>query len=588
MNARRHAWIDASAGVAGDMLLGALLDAGANEAVVSEAVGAVSGGAARLHTRQVRRAGLRALKVDVEALEPDPPERTWREVRTLLERAGLPQPVEQRAAAVFQRLAEAEARVHGITPDQVHFHEVGALDAIADVVGCCAALADLGIETVSAGPVALGSGSVHTRHGRLPVPAPAVAELARGWQVSCDGQVPAPGRRVPATHPQASAPSPQASARGRQVSTGGNGELATPTGMALLRTLAETCEPLPPMVLEAIGVGAGTRDPFDHANVVRILVGTTTEPAAGRGVVRRHGGEASNEPNAVRNLDHGAMVPDAAADAGDKTGMNDKAGSDDRTSVNDKTSADNRASANDNTGSNNRASANDKTSADNRASANDNTSADNRASANDNTGSNNRAGANDETGSDGNTGMIHNTGLGDEVMVLLEANVDDLDPRLWPGILAGLLDLGAADAWLVPILMKKGRPAHTLSALCHPGLVDEMRERIFRDTSTLGVRHSQRGRVVLEREFVLVAVGDAQVSVKVAHRDGVLLQVMPEFEDVAALARRQGRPERVVLQEALTAAAEDGLVVGATATPGRERNGRPSGDNGEKLSRPPA
>ena len=559
MNVRRHAWIDASAGVAGDMLLGALLDAGANEAVVSEAVGAVSGGAARLHTRQVRRAGLRALKVDVEALEPDPPERTWREVRTLLERAGLPQPVEQRAAAVFQRLAEAEARVHGITPDQVHFHEVGALDAIADVVGCCAALADLGIETVSAGPVALGSGSVHTRHGRLPVPAPAVAELARGWQVSCDGQVPAPGRRVPATHPQASAPSPQASARGRQVSAhgrqvsaGGNGELATPTGMALLRTLAETCEPLPPMVLEAIGVGAGTRDPFDHANVVRILVGTTTEPTAGRGVVHRHGGEASNEPNAVRNLDHGAMVPDAAADAGDKTGVSDNTGSDDR------------------------------------ASANDNTSADNRASANDNTGSNNRAGANDETGSDGNTGMIHNTGLGDEVMVLLEANVDDLDPRLWPGILAGLLDLGAADAWLVPILMKKGRPAHTLSALCHPGLVDEMRERIFRDTSTLGVRHSQRGRVVLEREFVLVAVGDAQVSVKVAHRDGVLLQVMPEFEDVAALARRQGRPERVVLQEALTAAAEDGLVVGATATPGWERNGRPSGDNGEKLSRPPA
>ncbi|MCU7730850.1 LarC family nickel insertion protein, partial [Actinoplanes sp. KI2] len=200
------------------------------------------------------------------------------------------------------------------------------------------------------------------------------------------------------------------------------GELATPTGMALLRTFADVCEPLPAMELAAVGIGAGTRDPSGRANIVRVLVGT---PAERRG----------------------------------------------------------------------------------------------------------------------------------ETLVLLEANIDDLDPRLWPGILAGLLDLGAADAWLTPILMKKGRPAHTLSVLCREDLAGAARDRIFRDTSTLGVRHSRRGRVALDREFVEVSVGGGRVRVKVGSRNGVVLQVMPEFEDVAALARAQGRPERVILQEALAAAA---------------------------------
>jgi uncharacterized protein (DUF111 family) len=133
--------------------------------------------------------------------------------------------------------------------------------------------------------------------------------------------------------------------------------------------------------------------------------------------------------------------------------------------------------------------------------------------------------------------------------------VDDLDPRLWPGILTGLIGLGAADAWLTPILMKKGRPAHTLSVLCREDLADAARDRIFRDTSTLGIRHSRRGRVALDREFVEVSIGAGRVRVKIATRDGVVLQAMPEFEDVAALAREQGRPERLVLQEALAAAA---------------------------------
>jgi uncharacterized protein (TIGR00299 family) protein len=392
----RHAWIDVSAGVAGDMLLGALLDAGASVAAVQAAVDAVVPGSVRIGATEVVRARLRARRAHVEVLVAGPPRRTWAAIRTLLESAVLPSRSRGRALLVFGRLAAAEAAAHGIDAEEVHFHEVGALDAIADVVGVCAALEDLGVATVSAGETALGSGRVRTGHGDLPVPAPAVAELARGWRV-----------------------------RG-----GGPGELATPTGMALLRALADTCEDLPPMTLDAVGVGAGRRDRPDRANVVRVLLGS------------RSGGPA----------------PEAA--------------------------------------------------------------------------------------------------------VLLEANVDDLDPRLWPGVLSGLLDEGADDAWLVPILMKKGRPAHTLSVLCAPARVARLRTYVFTHTSTLGVRESPRRRTRLDRSAVDVAVPGGTVSVKVGHDDGVIVQVMPEFEDVAALARRSGTPTRVVLQRAVAAAAAGGLEAG--------------------------
>ncbi|MDY7088440.1 MAG: nickel pincer cofactor biosynthesis protein LarC [Actinomycetota bacterium] len=463
----RHAWVDASAGIAGDMLLGALLDAGASLSAVQSAVDAVSGGTVQVRSREVARGGLRALKAEVEPLVDDPPHRTWADVRELLERAGTDT---RTAVAVFRCLAEVEARVHGMKPDDVHFHEVGALDAIADVVGCCAALADLGVDTVSAGPVALGSGTVRTRHGRLPVPAPAVAELARGWRVCA----------------------------------GGEGELATPTGLALLRSLARACEPLPPMTLEAVGVGAGSRDPAGHANVVRVMIGTAGEapatevqPASGVG---KSGASTSGQnqrgPGSYASGDRGLSSYGLSGPTLGET----RPGS--------------------------------------------------------------TKPALGETRPGSTKPPLGETEPG-EPAVLLEANVDDLDPRLWPGILNGLLAAGASDAWLVPIVMKKGRPAHTLSVLCPPGLTGPLSEQIFRDTSTLGVRHSPRGKVALKRAFADVTVHDTRIAVKVAHRGGLIVQVMPEFEDVAALARREQRPERLMLQEALAAAGEAGLIVGA-------------------------
>jgi uncharacterized protein (TIGR00299 family) protein len=405
----RHAWIDATAGIAGDMLLGALLDAGADLGNVRAVIEAVLPGSVELTVEQVRRAGLRATKVHVTPLVDDPPHRRWRDIRGLLGEAGIAAHTRTAAVTVFARLAAAEATVHGVAAGDVHFHEVGALDSIADVVGVCAALDDLGVTTVSASEVALGSGSVRSAHGRLPVPAPAVAELARGWRVRGDGP----------------------------------GELATPTGMALIRALAGRCESLPAMTVAEVGVGAGTRDTPDRPNVVRVLLSETSpEPA----------NDASSQPAT-------------------------------------------------------------------------------------------------------------------EEAVLLEANVDDLDPRLWPGVVAGLLAAGASDAWLVPILMKKGRPAHTLCVLATPNLTARLREQIFRDTTTLGIRESPRRKTTLARTFRTVPVAGGEVSIKIGHADGVIVQVMPEFEDVATLARATGTAERAILQAATAAAAAAGLIVGAPLPP---------------------
>jgi len=150
-----------------------------------------------------------------------------------------------------------------------------------------------------------------------------------------------------------------------------------------------------------------------------------------------------------------------------------------------------------------------------------------------------------------------------EAAVLLEANIDDLDPRLWPGVLARLLGAGASDAWLVPILMKKGRPAHTLSVLCHPSRAGVLREEILTATTTIGIRRHTLTKYALPRAWTEVEVSGGAIAVKVAHRDGVVIQATPEFDAVADLAGRQGRSQADVLDEALAAARDGGLVAGA-------------------------
>ncbi len=386
-------WVDASAGASGDMLLGALLDTGVPLAVLAEAVTAAAPEPVTLRPEAVRRNGLAATRCHVEAPESRHG-RTWRDVRALLEAADLDPGTAVRALGAFARLAAAEAAVHGTDPDEVGFHEVGALDAIADVVGVAAGFAHLaaeGHDRVVVSPVGVGHGHVTAAHGTLPVPPPAVAALLLG----------APSYAGPPGAPPA--------------------ELCTPTGAALLVALADDWGPQPPMTATAVGSGAGRRDPEGHANVLRLLVGATDEPG----------------------------TPD---------------------------------------------------------------------------------------------------------QLLLETNVDDLDPRLWPGVLASLLEGGASDAWLTPILMKKGRPAHTLSVLVGADSAAAVRARLFEETSAIGLREQAVGKRALERELTAVSVRGQPIAVKIARDGGAVVNAQPEFEDVARAAAALGLPVKRVLALAVAAA----------------------------------
>jgi pyridinium-3,5-bisthiocarboxylic acid mononucleotide nickel chelatase len=395
----RAMWLDVSAGVAGDMVLGALVDAGASLEFIAAQVGAVLPGAVELAARPVTRAGLRGTQVSVSLREADPAPRAWRDIRQLLTQAPIPDPVRGNSLAVFSRLAAAEARVHGIDAADVHFHEVGALDSIADVVGSCAGLHDLGIATIRASPLALGSGTVSAEHGVLPVPVPAVLEMVGGWTVF----------------------------------GGGDGELATPTGVALVTALASGCGPLQDMQVVATGVGAGSKDTPARANVVRVVIGDADAETAG--------GSPAAE-------------------------------------------------------------------------------------------------------------------------VVIEANVDDLDPRLWPAVITALLRAGAQDAWLTPILMKKGRPAHTLHVLARPEDATTLRAVVVAQTSTIGMRSFSVAKYALARMWVPVEIGGQVVRIKVAHDGALIRQATPEYADVEAAAAELTLPVRQVLRLAEAAAAEIRLAPG--------------------------
>ncbi|MGH3326726.1 MAG: nickel pincer cofactor biosynthesis protein LarC [Streptomycetales bacterium] len=392
-------WFQCFAGASGDMVLGALVDAGAPLDTVQAAVDAIGVEPITLTAREVTRHGLAATKIDVR-VDRSTVVRTWGNVRRILGTADLPQPVRDRALDVFARLARAEATAHRTSPDQVHFHEVGGLDALADIVGSCAALHALGVTDAVGSAVALGSGMARSEHGLIPVPAPAVVALF--------SEVGAPTYSGDAPY-----------------------ELCTPTGAALLAATCRTWGGLPPVRITASGLGAGTRELAELPNVLRVVVGEpVVSPPAGAG----------------------------------------------------------------------------------------------------------------------------------EPALLFETNVDDLDPRLWPPVLAKLLRAGASDAWLVPILMKKGRPAHTLAVLVPATEADTVRRTVFTETSAIGLRETPVTKRALERELRVVHVDGVEIRVKTAILAGVVVNAQPEYEDVAAAAAQLGRPVKVVLAAATAAAHDAGFT----------------------------
>jgi uncharacterized protein (TIGR00299 family) protein len=229
------------------MILGALLELGAAQDDVAEVLAALEIDGLVLEAEKVKRGAIAGTYVSFRGPERTPEERRWASIRTLLEKAPLPERVATNSLAVFSRLAEAEARVHDIQPERVHFHEVGAVDSIGDIVGVCAALDALGVDRISASPLPLGTGTVETAHGRLPLPAPATLELLRG---------------VP-TYPA-------------EVEW----ETVTPTGAALLATLAQEFGPMPPMIPRAQGFGAGNDRVGPLPNLLRACLGGPTDALA--------------------------------------------------------------------------------------------------------------------------------------------------------------------------------------------------------------------------------------------------------------------------------------------------------------------
>ena len=234
-------YLDCFSGISGDMCLGALVDVGVPLEAIREALGTLPLHGYALSAREVRRCGMRATQVKVELEHSHHhPHRGLGDVLAVIEGGALPDRVVADSSAVFRALAQAEALVHGTHPDKVHFHEVGAVDAICDIVGTAVGLHELGLDALTFSTVSLGGGTVKAAHGVLPVPAPATAELLKG--------LPAKGGPV-------------------------DFELATPTGAAILKALAQPSPRWPSMCIERIGLGAGGRDPEEMPNVLRLAVG---------------------------------------------------------------------------------------------------------------------------------------------------------------------------------------------------------------------------------------------------------------------------------------------------------------------------
>jgi pyridinium-3,5-bisthiocarboxylic acid mononucleotide nickel chelatase len=373
-------YLDAFSGISGDMLVGALADAGADAAALTAALESLGTGAS-FEFEKTKRGGVAATKFHVRTEHAHHHHRHLPDILKMISGASLPERVRANASAVFRRLGEVEAKVHGIPVERVHFHEVGAVDSIADIVGACLAFDLLGIEEIHCSALNLGSGTVKTEHGMLPVPAPATAGLVEGQPVY---------------------------ARGPEV------ELTTPTGAALATTLAARFGAMPPMRIRTAGYGAGGHDFHEQPNVLRVIIG-----------------ERSSAPEA-------------------------------------------------------------------------------------------------------------------STVAVIEANIDDSTPEVLGFAMERLLESGALDVTLAPLLMKKSRPGTLVRVIARPEDRESLAQLLFDETSTLGLRIYAAERRVEERRIVEVSTSYGAVRVKVSGGG----TFAPEYEDCRRLAREAGVPLKKVLEQA--------------------------------------
>lgn len=387
----KTAYFQCFAGISGDMTLGALVDAGLDWDEFQAGLAGLGLGGYQLTRQEVKKKGIRATRISVEVQDKQP-HRHLADIQKIIGDSQLPDPVKEKSLQVFVRLADAEAKIHQTTQRKIHFHEVGAVDAIVDIVGSALGLWLLGVEEVYSSPVNTGEGTVECAHGILPVPAPATLELLRGAPI---------------------------------YSSGIAKELTTPTGAAILTTYCRGFIPLPAMRVDRVGYGAGDWE-LPVPNMLRIIIG---EPV----------------------LQPCQAFPSPAAE-----------------------------------------------------------------------------------------------GIRQEEALLIEANIDDMNPEFYDHLITAFLAAGAMDVFLKPIQMKKNRPAVTLCVLAHPEQLPDFYRKIFDETTSLGVRVYPVTKYMLPFEIVSFASSLGAARIKIARQSGRICNIAPEYEDCRRIALEKKMPLKEV------------------------------------------
>ena len=398
------AYFDCFSGISGDMCLGSLVDAGVSLKDLEKELKKIPVTGYRLSLKKVNRADIAACNVDViqksEAKSRIAHLNKWKDIKGIIHRSSLSADIKQKGLKIFRRLFEAEAEVHGETFFTVHLHELGVVDCIIDILGTVIGLDMLGVEKVYSSPINLGSGSVKTVSGVLPVPAPATSEILKNVPVYS-----------------------------KIIST----ELTTPTGAAIIKELSGGFGDIPCMDIERIGIGAGDRDFTEWPNVLRVFIGNTFSLPYSKG-----------------QTGHDLLVPAA---------------------------------------------------------------------------------------------------LPHESVIVIETNIDDMNPQIFEYVIEKLFKAGALDVYLTQIIMKKGRPAVKLTVLCCEHRKEDLIKIIFEETSTIGLRFYETKRKTLRREIKTIETEFGKVRVKYSGYNHDGLKATPEYEDCKKIAKRLKIPLMEVIKK---------------------------------------
>lgn len=379
------AYFQCASGASGDMLIGSLLDAGVPLQYLNNNLKSLNINNYTLKKRQVSKNGFRATQFDVIIEKEQSIEaRKWSQVYKIITTSELKDHIKEKALQVFKNLFEAESSVHGVSYRETHLHELAAVDCMVDIIGFLLSIDYLGLEFITFSPVNVGEGTVRTSHGILPVPAPATSQLLKGVPVYSSG-----------------------------IST----ELVTPTGAAIIKTIAGDFGSFPEMILEKTGYGSGTKELKEQPNITRVFIGKSGNPS------------------------------------------------------------------------------------------------------------------------------------GQLKLSIIETNIDDMNPQIYGHLIAKLLEGGANDAYLTPVIMKKGRPGIKLTVLAESCKMDALSEIIFEETTTIGIRYYEVSRKTLDRYTQPVSTKYGDIRVKIAIKEGEILNISPEYDECKRIADQSSVPLKEVLAE---------------------------------------